>query len=144
MRCAFDTNVLISALLIAESVPSRALTQAENTGVVLYSLPVLEEIVRVLSRPRLARYLDEDTVIQFLARIKRSWEEVTIIHSVKVCRDPKDDKFLELALNGRADVLVTGDQDLLVLHPYQGIQILTPASFLDSLGSLYDEESPAE
>ncbi len=130
MRYVFDTNVLISALLIAHSLPAQALRKAENTGIVLYSRPVLEEIVEVLSRPRLVRYLDEDTTPQFLARIYRSWEEVSIIHTVKACRDPKDDKFLELALNGEADVLITGDKDLLALHPYQGLPIVTPANFL--------------
>jgi len=130
MRYVFDTNVLVSALLIAHSLPAQALRKAENTGIILYSRPVLAETVEVLSRPRLARYLDEETIPQFLARIYRSWQEVSIIHTVKAYRDPKDDKFLELALNGEADVLVTGDQDLLALHPYQGLTILAPADFL--------------
>jgi putative PIN family toxin of toxin-antitoxin system len=133
MRYVLDTNILVSALLITDSLPAQALTKAENTGIVLYSLPVLAEIAEVLSRPKLAHYLDEDTIPQFLARISRSWQEVSIIHTIQACRDPKDDKFLELALNGEADVLVTGDKDLLELHSYQGLPILTAADFLQQI-----------
>jgi predicted nucleic acid-binding protein len=50
-----------------------------------------------------------------------------------VCRDPKDDKFLEAALTSQADCLVTGDADLLVLDPFEGIPILRPAEFLARL-----------
>lgn len=50
---------------------------------------------------------------------------------IRACRDPKDDKFLELAIDGRADAIVTGDQDLLVLHPFRGIAVLTPAEYLE-------------
>lgn len=55
---------------------------------------------------------------------------VEISQKIQVCRDPKDDKFLEVAVCGQADLIVTGDQDLLVLHPFQGIQIITPVSYL--------------
>jgi predicted nucleic acid-binding protein len=50
---------------------------------------------------------------------------------IRACRDPRDDKFLEVAVNGRADAIVTGDQDLLVLNPFQGIPILSPAGYLE-------------
>ena len=49
-----------------------------------------------------------------------------------ICRDAKDDKFLEVAVNGKADYLITGDRDLLVLHPFREIQIVSPATFLES------------
>ena len=62
-------------------------------------------------------------------------EEVAITESVGACRDPKDDKFLELAVSGRADYLVTGDLDLLVLDPFRGVRILTPADFLAAVGA---------
>ena len=51
---------------------------------------------------------------------------------ITACRDPKDNKFLEAAIAARADVIVTGDADLLALHPFRGIPILSPAAFLES------------
>jgi predicted nucleic acid-binding protein len=71
-------------------------------------------------RPRSRRFSSE----MFAAA-----ELVTITERVAACRDPKDDKFLELALNGRADVIVSGDADLLVLDTFRGIPIITPAAF---------------
>jgi predicted nucleic acid-binding protein len=55
---------------------------------------------------------------------------------VRACRDPKDDKFLELAVSGAACCVVTGDQDLLALHPFRSVSILTPAQFLEALSQL--------
>ena len=49
---------------------------------------------------------------------------------IGVCRDPNDDKFLELALSGGADCIVSGDKDLLVLHPFRGVPIVTPRDFV--------------
>jgi uncharacterized protein len=57
-------------------------------------------------------------------------EFVPIIQLIRECRDPDDDKFLEVALNGSADVIVTGDEDLLGMSPWRGIQILSPGNFL--------------
>jgi predicted nucleic acid-binding protein len=68
-------------------------------------------------------YLDK--VRQIFAKA----EPVTIVERIAACRDPTDDMFLELAVNGRADMIVTGDLDLLVLHPFRGIPIITPLAF---------------
>jgi putative PIN family toxin of toxin-antitoxin system len=83
-----------------------------------------------VARPKLAAYvsLSESTV--FLAEFARVVELVPIIQHVELCRDPRDNKFLELALAGRADFLLTGDADLLTLHPFRGTAILTPAAYL--------------
>jgi predicted nucleic acid-binding protein len=56
---------------------------------------------------------------------------VTVTKSIRICRDPKDDKYLELALACNASAIITGDKDLLVLHPYENISILTPVDFLN-------------
>ena len=58
-------------------------------------------------------------------------DKVEIIRKIKACLDPKDNKFLELAVNGPAEVIITGDKDLLILHPYQSIPIITPAHYLN-------------
>ncbi len=59
---------------------------------------------------------------------------VAISERIAECRDPTDDKFLELAVNGRADMIVTGDLDLLVLNPFRGIPIIEPAAFVQGVG----------
>ena len=130
MRIVCDTNILISALLLPESLPTQALIRAENTGTLLYSLPVLEEITTVLSRPKFSRYIDEDDITGFLARIHATWEKISIHCHIQDCRVPKDNKFLELAISGQANILISGDQDLLILHPYRTVSILTPSDFL--------------
>jgi len=66
-----------------------------------------------------------------LLRLAPLIELVEILQSIRASRDPDDDKFLEVAVNGRADVLVSGDADLLELNPFRGIAILTPAAYLD-------------
>ena len=130
MRIVFDTNVLISALLIKTSVPAQALSLAEARGDIVYSQECLSEIADVLSRPKLQPYIEPEDVTGFLARIHRSWIEIPILQRITLCRDPRDDKFLELALNGDASFIVTGDEDLLTLHPFQDIPILKPADYL--------------
>jgi putative PIN family toxin of toxin-antitoxin system len=87
-----------------------------------------QEVFDVLRRPRIA----ENTVPLFAARLHRIFaaaELVTITERIAACRDPKDDKFLELAVNGRADLIVSGDADLLVLDTFRGIPVITPAAF---------------
>jgi putative PIN family toxin of toxin-antitoxin system len=130
MRIVCDTNVIISALLLENSLPAKALLKAESIGSVLYSTPVLEEIANVLSRPKFAKYIDEDDITGFLARINRSWHKIAVSCVINDCRDPKDNKFLELALSGESQMIISGDQDLLTLHTYRNIQILTPADYL--------------
>ena len=63
-------------------------------------------------------------------------ESVIILESIVACRDPTDDKFLERAVNGRADMIVTGDHDLLVLHPFRGIPIIDPAAFVQGVAGV--------
>jgi uncharacterized protein len=130
LRLVFDTNVLVSALLLSHSIPRRALDRAVADGKVLLSLPVLEELNRVLAREQIRKYIDEEDARQFLAAMTREAIWVEVSSKVTVCRDPKDNKFLALALDGGATHIVTGDSDLLDLHPFQGIPILTPAAFV--------------
>jgi len=70
--------------------------------------------------------------LRFLALLVKEATLVEVTQRVKECRDPKDDKFLELAVNGSADFIVSGDKDLQVLHPFRNIPILSPREFLDT------------
>lgn len=130
MRLVFDTNVLVSALLLPDSKPRKALELAFNEGTLLLSFSVLAELYDVLSRKHLQRYIDEDDIQKFVAVLTREAEWVDVDAPINACRDSKDDKFHELAVSGHATHIITGDSDLLALHPFQGIQITSPSLFL--------------
>ncbi|HTS52668.1 MAG TPA: putative toxin-antitoxin system toxin component, PIN family [Burkholderiales bacterium] len=130
-RIVVDTNALISRLLVPESLPGRAVRRAIDTAQLLVSEATLTELADVLSRPRFDAYVSIEDRQEFFRRLSRVVEVVPITYVVRACRDPNDDKFLELAVNGNADLIITGDDDLLVLHPFRGIPIMTPASFLE-------------
>lgn len=132
MRCVLDTNVLVSALLSPLGKPRLAMDRSLRDGTILLSFDTLSELFEVLSRKQFRRYIDEEDIRRFLAALTREAEWIEITRQVFACRDPKDDKFLSLAVNGNASHLVTGDADLLVLHPFEGIQILSPAAFLEA------------
>ena len=133
MRCVFDTNVLVSALLLVDSKPRKALTAALSKGTILLSYSVLAEIYEVLTRKQFRRYVGEEEVRAFLAALTREAEWVDVSMRIAACRDPKDNKFLELAVEGQATHIVTGDSDLLALNPFQGIQIISPQVLLEEL-----------
>jgi uncharacterized protein len=130
LRFVFDTNVIVSAALLADSVPRQALDKALDEGTILISLPVLLELAEVLGRERLNRYLLEEERMRFLVALLKESELVGITEAVTDCRDAGDNKFLELAISGKADYIISGDKDLLILNPFRGIPILTPRSFL--------------
>jgi len=88
------------------------------------------ELADVLSRRKLDRYVSLENRKQFIRELRRVAELVPIIQIVRECRDPSDDKFLEVALNGRADLIITGDQDLIALNPWREIEIVSPAEYL--------------
>ncbi len=129
-RLVVDTNVFVSAIILPRSSPRQVVDRALDQGLLLLSDATVGELREVLSRSKLDRYVSREERALVLAQIGRTAEFVPIIQLVRQCRDPKDDKFLEIALNGRADVIITGDADLLTLHPWRGIEILSPKQFL--------------
>lgn len=133
-RVVVDTNVLLSRLLVPSSVPAQAVRRAVDQGQILASEATLEELADVLSRPKFDRYLTVSERQQFLRLFMRIAQWVPILHPVQACRDPRDDKFLALAVNGEAGVIITGDQDLLVLDPFRDVRILEPAAYLAQTG----------
>ena len=129
-RVVIDTNVLISAALIDESVSARARNHAARHGQLVATEQTLAEFAGTLLEPKFDRYASRATRETLLRRLLPIIEIVPIIQVIRVCRDPRDDMFLEAAVNGQADVLITGDKDLLALRPFPGIEILTPAEYL--------------
>jgi putative PIN family toxin of toxin-antitoxin system len=103
------------------------------SGRLLVSEATVAELDEVLRRPKFDKYVSEEQRLEFLAALVREAELTTIVTSIVACRDPKDDKFLELAVSGQATHILTGDTDLLVLNPFRGIAILTPQDFLADL-----------
>lgn len=131
-RCVFDTNTLISAALLEDSTPGRALRLALERGLLLASRDTLTELADVLSRGKLDRYVTREEREEFFEAFVARAEIVEPMQPIRACRDPKDDKILELAVQGNADVIVSGDEDLLTLHPFRGISLLSPGAFLAS------------
>lgn len=130
-RFVLDTNVVVSALLLKQSVSRQAFDRAFELGQVLLSWATISELNDVLSRERFDKYVLEEERKQFLAAFVREVILIEVTKTITECRDPKDNKFLELAVSGNAlCIVVSGDKDLLVLHPFRGISILTPQSFL--------------
>jgi len=129
----FDTNVIVSAALLAGSVPRQAFDKALDEGTILISVSVLLELAEVLSRKKLNKYLLEEERMRFLVALLKETELIEVTVAITDCRNVKDNKFLELAATGRADYIISGDQDLLVLNPFRGIPILTPREFLSGV-----------
>lgn len=135
-RLVLDTNTLISRVLIPGGVAGRAVDKALLEGLPLVSEETMAELVRVLNRPKFDRYVSIEDRQQFIRLLGGIVRMVPIRHRIAVCRDPKDDMFLHVALNGEARTLITGDQDLLVLHESfkrkHGLCIMSPADYLSS------------
>jgi len=129
-RLVFDTNTLISHLLIPSGLPAQAVRQGLHEGQLIVSDHTLSELAEVLARAKFDRYISVADRQEFFRVFGRVVEKINIIRRVQACRDPGDDKFLELAINGNASHIITGDQDLLALHPFQSIQIITPAKYI--------------
>ena len=130
MRFVLDTNVVVSGLLLAGSIPRQAFDKAHTQGTLLISVPTLLELTEVLHRKQFNKYLLEEERMRFLVGLLKESELFETTEAITECRDPKDNKFLELAFCGKADCIISGDDDLLVLNPFREIPIITPREFL--------------
>ena len=130
-RLVFDTNVLISAALLTDSVPRQALEAVRNAGgSLVFSDPTYAELRTRLLRPKFDRYVTQADRLVFLAQLQAVSDWVSITGAKLGCRDPDDDKVIETALSGSADCIVTGDRGLLAMSPYGTVAILPPGDFL--------------
>lgn len=118
-RFVIDANVIVSALLFKNSKPRQVFDKALDNGDILLSLPVLFELDRILSLEKFDKYLDKNERMAFLNYLVKKAEFKEISETIRECRDPKDDKYLELAVSGEAKVIISGDSDLLVLNPFR-------------------------
>ncbi len=129
-RWVIDTNVLISRFLKEDGTPARAVDKAVASGQLLMSDDTLSEFRDVMMRPRFDRYHSPQTRRRLLEVTSALAQLVHITRRIQACRDPRDDKFLDVAVNGEAEAIITGDRALLDLHPFHGVRILMPSAFL--------------
>lgn len=129
-RWVLDANVAISAMIFAGSVPDRAVQSLLEQAILIQSPESLRELIETANREKFDKYVTSNDRAAFLLRFIRSCELVRPNERILRCRDPKDNRYLELAVAGAASGIITGDQDLLVLHPFRGIPIITPAEYL--------------
>ena len=133
-RFVLDTNTLVSAALFPHGLPGRVLDKVVAEGFLIVSVQTWAEFADVLYRDKFDKYLSESRRKAFLDSVEAVSFTVEIRETFTACRDPKDDKFLEVAVNGYADVIVTGDKDSLVLNPFRNIPIVEARAFLETFG----------
>lgn len=130
-RFVFDANVVVSASLVENSTSAKAFYHAFDHGILLISNETLKELRDVLNRKKFDKYVSKRKRRKFLKVLTQEAELVGINTSINLCRDPDDDKYLELAIDGKASCIISGDKDLLVLNPFHSISIARPDQFLE-------------
>lgn len=126
----FDTNVIVSALFFPDSSVAKAFDKGLKTGTIILSEETLKELQEVLLRDKFDKYLPKPIRQAFVQKFEILTEMIEITETITACRDPKDDKYLSLAVSGKAKLIISGDTDLLILNPFRNIFILSPSEFL--------------
>ena len=134
-RVVIDTNIHVSAALIEDSTPARARNHALQHGRLIGTAETIDELVARLRSSKFDRYTSRAVREILIHRLQAVVDIVPVTQRIRACRDPRDDKFLEAAINGRASISITGDRDLLALNPFQGIVILSPSDYLAHFAS---------
>ena len=132
-RVVVDTNTIISGILLPGSVPGRLLSFLAERATLIFSPATRDELLRVIAREKFDRYVTFGARERAVTVLVRDSEIVIPRRVFHVCRDPKDDKFIDAAHAGKADCLISGDDDLLVLREIEGIAILTARRYLSSV-----------
>lgn len=128
IRAVLDTNVVVSSLLFHGQASHLVPLWQARRFVPLVSRPILREYLRVLAYPKFR--LTAEEVRQAIEELLPYAEPVSPVKRLRVIRDPADNRFLECAVAGKAQYLVSGDKDLLSLRSFQGISIVTVGEFL--------------
>jgi putative PIN family toxin of toxin-antitoxin system len=137
LRVVVDTNVLVSSFLSETGPPAELFEHyAQGKFALMASQQIRNEYAEVLVRPGMLKVhgWEPDRILQAIDRLLRTAIEVSpSMRLPGVTADPKDDKFVECAIEGGADMIVSGDKHLLELGSYEGIQIVAPAVFVTYL-----------
>lgn len=126
-----DTNVLISAGLFPQSTTARVLALAVEHFLIAQNQDTWHELETRIARPKFDRYFGDSGRLRHLVKIAQSIQRFDVSAAVSISRDKTDDKFIELAIDSGATILISGDPDLKDVKTYQGIEILSPAQFFD-------------
>ncbi len=135
MRVVIDTNIWISFLIgktligLKDAIISGRIT-------ILFSEELFAELIEVLQRPKFKKYFSATAIEQLIVLLYDRVEWIEITRHFDDCRDKKDNFLLDLSVSGYADYLVTGDDDLLTLNPFYGIEIVSYRTFQDSLSAI--------
>lgn len=135
MRAVIDTNILIRALIKPRGTVGPIISRlGKGDFILIYSAPMLDELIAKLALPRIhQKYRVEEFEIEALvALIGARGEFVEPTRTIRICRDPDDNMFIEAALAGNAKYIVTGDKDLLTLKKFETVRFVTPRTFLAS------------
>ncbi len=130
-KIVIDTNVFISALLNPLGTPKQVIEIAVNHFTILQSESTYQELETRISKKKFDKYLEKNDRLDFLLAIKNKSSFIDICHQTIICSDSDDNKFLELAVSGIANYIITGDNDLLTIKSYQEIEIIKPINFLN-------------
>lgn len=125
-----DTNTYVSGYIFTNSITAKALEKAQENYQLVFSEQTWAELTDVINRPKFDKYLDSSARFNILELLKEVAIFVEPTETITDCRDPKDNKFLELAVAAYAQYIVTGDIDLLILNPFRTIYILKSGDFL--------------
>ena len=131
MRLILDTNVLVSAFVFKSTTASKVVRFSAQKHTILFSESTFKELKSTLLKQKFAEIAELSTIRSFIVNLVRMGEFIEPKTEITACRDPKDNKFLELAIAGNVECIVTGDKDLLELNPFRNIQIITPKEFID-------------
>ena len=128
MRVLIDTNIWISVFINRDH-QNFILKIFENDFIIVSSMKQIEEIYSVLMKPKVSKFINKSLIEEFLTLILKSVEIVDSKLSINVCRDKKDNYLLETAKSGHVDFIITEDNDLLILNPYEDLKIITVKEF---------------
>lgn len=131
MIVIFDCNVLVSAFIFRGGTTRKSWDKAKANHSIISSQNIFAEYRYIFSHSKFDKYLKPETRQELILEIGSVIKTVPVTHNVKICRDPKDDMYLELALSGKADCIITGDPDLQILNPFENILIISPKEFLE-------------
>ena len=128
LRVVIDTNIWIS-FLIGKSLTGLSEFLISGQVIVLFSDALFRELIEVLKRPKFKKYFSETAIENLVTLLYEKVDLIEINHHFEDCRDTKDNFLLNLAVSGRANYLVTGDADLLILNPFQDVEIISYQHF---------------
>ncbi len=135
IRVVVDTNIWIS-FLIGKTIAGLSSAIINNSVQILFSEELFDELIEVLNRPKFKKYFSAEDIYELVSLINTKVEWIKIVEKFNDCRDPKDNFLLDLIVNGKADYLVTGDDDLITLNPYKNTKIFHYQEFKKILDEL--------